>query len=142
MFLYSLICCLPVKMMHGSYSEWKAKRDLQRRSGTKPASVRSVTSRVKTSQGQQEYTSDGVYTFNQMQRAEREKKGRPASEVGSVRSVQSVMTVEEQVNTLERKVDQLEETLTSHEILLRKILERLPEPSSSPKKGKEPVSNA
>lgn len=132
----------PITMLNSSYAQWKAERDQKRGKPTTASSVRGPSSRVETSRQSAEHTQDGVYSFNQMKRVERERKGRPASEVGSIRSFQSVMTVEEQVNSLEKTVETIEERmgeqekqLTQQNQLLMEILRRLPESASASKKS-------
>jgi hypothetical protein len=102
----SLLC-----NMHSSFSEWKKRRDT-RGAGDKPSSQAGPnTSRVKTFPERGPESLSGVQSFGQMVRTSQERKGRPASEVGSVRSYRSVMTVEEQVTEVERQVKEMKEEL-------------------------------
>jgi len=93
--------------MQASFEEWKKNRDGRGRPSPPRPRAPSVTSRVALAIPSEEPSSSGVYSYNQMKRVEKGPSHRPPSEVGSVRSYRSVMTVEEQVSALERKVDDL-----------------------------------
>lgn len=127
-----------LRKMQSTFAQWQEKRANRGPSSSSRAVERtpSVSSRVATTPRPPGSASDGILSFSQMQRSNRPPSRRPPSEVGSVRSVRSVMTVEEQVNDLEQKVDQLmaaQEAAAVREEqtqrLLEELLKRTPAPS-------------
>lgn len=97
------------RKMHSTFEEWKQARRGNASSPRSPPSASgrrppSLTSRVVTPLPTEGQASDGVMSFNQMRRTESTRRHRPPSEVGSVRSLQSVLTVEEQVDALDAKI--------------------------------------
>jgi hypothetical protein len=130
--------------MHNSFKEWQAKRDgkaLNPSHGSPPSRREPVlaSSRVSTSRGKGEITTDGVYSYNQMVRLEKGKSYRPPSEVGTVRSVRSVMTVEEQVDDLSRQVVETKESVKRLEEQTEKTQALLQEILTSLKTGQVPL---
>jgi len=105
--------CIPpfILKMHSTFDEWKKRREGRAGGGSTKGGKGPVTSRVKTFPEGQPESSSGVQSYNQMMRVARERGARPPSEVGSVRSYRSVMTVEEQVGEVERQLEEVKEDI-------------------------------
>jgi len=145
-YLMPFLACPFIRLrakMYSSYESWKQSRDSR---GAPTRSVQapgSTSGRIATIPPKESPPTDGVYSYNQYKRLERATSVKPPSRVGSVRSYQSVLTVEEQVNALEAKVDEMlraQEEAKRREAqtreLLTAILHKLEPPSSTTDKGK------
>lgn len=92
--------------VQASFEEWKRAKGLHQSQPRTAAAP--LTSRVSTQKEREEaLPSNGAYSFSQMQRLEARARYQPPSEIGSVRSVRSVMTVEEQVSNMERRLEEV-----------------------------------
>lgn len=126
--------------MHSSYADWVKSREGKgpRRRAAEVASATRPSSRITVEPRGIGAPSDGILTFNQMQRGNYPPSRRTPSEVGSVRSVRSVMTVEEQISDIEKKMDYLmaaqqktQEQVEVTQRLLEELLSRTAPPSSN-----------
>lgn len=110
-----------VRKMHSSFSEWKKaqKGDTGASGGTPRSNLASSRFTVEP----RKETVSGVYSYNQMKRLDKGPSVRPPSVIGSIRSIRSVLTVEEQVTELEKKVDLLIEA--QHEAAEREKVTQL-----------------
>lgn len=121
--------------MQSSFASWKRQQGSSKGATSYPAAV---TSRVGMAATVEPPPSDGVYSYNQMKRVTTARSHRPPSEVGTIRSVRSVMTVEEQMGEMERKMDDvLSEQQATREALaaILQKLEALGSPSSAPSRA-------
>lgn len=133
--------CNPLRLlskMFTSFEEWKKVREGRAPAPAGPPPSRSISTRAALKARVEPGSTDDVLSFNQMKRQATMTKGRPTSEIGSIRSYQSVATVEEQVMDLESRVDKLTRAQEAASLqqaetqaLLREILQRMEGASSS-----------
>lgn len=120
-----------IRTMHSSYQEWKKKRAGLTDTSTPAAggagtnSMRPSSRVARAPSMSENGPTTGILSFNQMKRMEMGATYRPPSEVGTVRSVRSVMTVEEQVTGLEKRIDEIAQDQQKTQMLLAEILSRL-----------------
>lgn len=109
-----------IRKMLSGYQEWVEKKG-GRMDGQGKGKHPARPMRVSTVQTREPAPSGGVMSYNQMRRLS-SSGARPPSEVGSIRSFRSVQTVEEQVNQLEEKVQDLAATQQEMDAKLNQIL--------------------
>lgn len=122
-------------MINTSFVEWKRSRGGgDKRKGGRPSSASGSRPFTYSGKGPSSPTG-GVHSFSSMQRAERGASYRPPSEVGSVRSHRSTVTMEEDIEVLHSRVDSLVSKQEETNAKLDAIIEAL-------RAGKGPVGDA
>lgn len=106
-----------------TFDQWKKGKGGPAGTSTPKGPSSSSGHRAVTSPAPQERVTGGVLSYSQMTRMARNPSIKSPSEVGSVRSYRSVMTVEEQVSTLDSKVDALMEANRETQRLLQQLLQ-------------------
>lgn len=117
--------------MLSNYKEWQAQ---QRQGGRDKEKGKEGVRlpKAKVIPRDSSLPTDGVMSYNQMRRVSTGGV-RPPSEVGSVRSFRSVLTVEDQVNMLEDKVQGIVENQKKMDAKIDQILALLATKEAPPK---------